>query len=227
MKRKGSRGAIECNPNNGPTFCSDIRIYSDNSNMDKCIIWNNGFNEYECHPYYKSSLFVNNDGLDSQVSFTLSDYEVFGIDYENRDNINKLCKHPDIIWKYIQTKNISEESLKQINNEAIFLNDLSAIHCKDSAIRVKISQYYFKSPSVLLPKSSIVENQYDEYLREWVGDYKWKMIYRASEHGYTAKSFHDYCDNVEGPTLIVIKSSEGWIFGGYTTESWYSVKCSI
>ena len=43
-----------------------------------------------------------------------------------------------------------------------------------------------------------------------------------SEHGYSAKSFHEYCDN-KGPTLMVVKSSGGWIFGGYTTESWSDV----
>ena len=57
-------------------------------------------------------------------------------------------------------------------------------------------------------------------MREWLGsDYDMKLLYRASEHGYTAKSFHKYCDD-KGPTLIIIKSSEGWIFGGYTTQSW-------
>ena len=50
-----------------------------------------------------------------------------------------------------------------------------------------------------------------------------KLIYRASEHNYTANSFHKCCDD-KGPTLIVVKSSEGWIFGGYTTQSW-SGKC--
>ncbi len=74
-------------------------------------------------------------------------------------------------------------------------------------------------PSGFLPHTHIVSQQYDNKLREWVGDYKWRLIYRASEHGYTAESFHEYCDD-KGPTLIVIKSSEGWIFGGYTTQSW-------
>ena len=45
------------------------------------------------------------------------------------------------------------------------------------------------------------------------------MIYRASEYGYTAKSFHECCDD-KGPTLIIIKSSGGWILGGLTTQSW-------
>ena len=43
-----------------------------------------------------------------------------------------------------------------------------------------------------------------------------------SEHGYSAKSFHEYCDN-KGPTLMVVKSSGGWIFGGYTTN--HGVTC--
>ena len=69
--------------------------------------------------------------------------------------------------------------------------------------------------------SFLLENSdYDDILREWLGnDYAMKLIYRASEHGYTAKSFYEYCDD-KGPTLIIIKSSEEWIFGGYTTQSW-------
>ena len=62
---------------------------------------------------------------------------------------------------------------------------------------------------------------YDTYLKEWLGnDCKWKLLYRASEHDYLSDSFHEYCDDVKGPTLVIIKSSEGWIFGGYTTQSW-------
>ena len=69
--------------------------------------------------------------------------------------------------------------------------------------------------------SFLLENSdYDDKMREWLGDYNWRLLYRASEHGYTAKSFHECCDDVNGPTLVIIKSSEGWIFGGYTTQSW-------
>ncbi len=69
--------------------------------------------------------------------------------------------------------------------------------------------------------TQVLENtEYDSKLREWVGnDYKLKLLYRASEHGYTARSFHECCDD-KGPTLIMIKSDGGWIFGGYTTQSW-------
>ncbi len=224
MKRKDNNYAIECDSNYGPIFgnkCgSDICIYSDCNKEDRCYIWNNGANGYACHSAYTSSLFVNTAGSDKKISFSVLDYEVFGIDFENRENINKLCKYPDIIWEYIETKDISEESLKQFNDDTELLNDLDAIHCKDSKIRFKISRYYFKSPSELLSNTQLVDKKYDSYLRKWAGNNrKWRLLYRASEHGYTAKSFHECCDD-KGPTLIVIKSSGGWLFGGYTTQSW-------
>ena len=163
---------------------------------------------------------MNSAGTDGRNKFSVADYEVFGIDFENRDNIHKLCKQPNIIWEFIETKDISEESLKQFDDDTELLNDLDAINCEDSNIRVKISQYYFKNPSEFLPDTQLVNQQYDDKLREWLGnDYKWRLIYRSSEHGYTIESFHECCDD-KGPTLIVIKSSGGWIFGGYTTESW-------
>ncbi len=220
MKRKESEYAISCDPEYGPIFCKDIHIGDDCNRKYNCFIDNDGKHGYECHPLYKSSLYVNTGKPEKKNFFSVLDYEVVGIDYENRENIIKLCKYPDIIWEYIETKDISEESLKQFDDDVELLNDLDAIHCDDSNIRRKISRYYYKNPSKLLPNSQLVDKKYDDKLREWCGDYKWRLIYRASEHGYTAKSFHKCCDDVKGPTLIVIKSDGGWIFGGYTTQSW-------
>ena len=217
MKRKECKFAIYCNSYCGPSF-GDIHI-NDNCNEENNWIANDGTIGYECHPQYKSSLFVNTAGSDEWNMFSVFDYEVFCNDFESHGNINKLCKYPDIIWEYIKTKDISEDSLNQVGDEQELLCDLDVIHCDDSFIRVKISNYYLKNPSKLLPNSQIVDKKYDSYLREWAGDYKWKLLYRASENGYTAQSFHECC-NDKGPTLIVIKSSGGWIFGGYTSQSW-------
>ncbi len=221
MKKKESDCAIICNSRHGPVFGADIFMPLI-SNFRICAICNDGTHSYECHPEYKSFLFVNTAGSDEINKFSLLDYEVYCID-NYKDYIYGICKYPDIIWKYIESNDISEESLKQFDDDIELLNDLDAIHCEDSDIRLKISNYYLKNPSELLPNTHIVSQQYDDKLREWLGnDYKWKLIYRASEHGYSAKSFHECCDD-KGPTLIVIKSSGGWIFGGYTTRSWIVV----
>ena len=223
MKRKDSEYAINCNPKCGPIFgnCdgSDISI-GNYCNRENAYINNDGYGGYECHHEYKSSLFMDTAGPEVRNKFTVLDYEVYYNVESYKEFIYTTCKYPDIIWEYIETRDISEESLNRFDDDTELLNDLDAIHCNDSSIRLKISSYYFKNPSEFLADTQIVNQQYDDILREWLGnDYKWKLIYRGSEHGYSGKSFHEYCDDKK-PTLIVIKSSGGWIFGGYTTQSW-------
>ena len=216
MNRRGSQYVIECYPSFGSSFC-DIKIY-DNCNEDNNSI-NDCFTKYEYHLQYRSSLFVNTAGPNDANMFSVLDYEVYCID-NYKDYINNFCKHPDIIWEFIETKDISEESLKEVDDDTELLNDLDAIYSDDNDIRVKISRCCLKNPSELLPNTQIVDQRCDSYLREWLGnDYNWKLIYRASEHEHLNYYFHEYCDN-KTPTLVIIKSSRGWIFGGYTTQSW-------
>ena len=81
MKRKNSRVAIYCDFCWGPYFL-DIAMKSGGVFLNKekksdCYIHNNGKGSYECHPEYKSSLFVNIAGPDEDNDFTVLDYEVY------------------------------------------------------------------------------------------------------------------------------------------------------
>jgi len=49
---------------------------------------------------------------------------------------------------------------------------------------------------------------------------KWKLEYRATRDGFGAKKFHEKCDNLNAPSLVLIKSTNGSIFGGFTTKNW-------
>ena len=58
----------------------------------------------------------------------------------------------------------------------------------------------------------------NDFLRDynWLGnDHKQKLIYRASQYGYTNESFHQHCDD-KSPTLVIIKTTKA----GYITQSW-------
>ena len=46
-----------------------------------------------------------------------------------------------------------------------------------------------------------------------------KLLFKASENFFSAKLFHDFCDD-KGSTLILIKSKKGKCFGGYNPISW-------
>lgn len=74
--------------------------------------------------------------------------------------------------------------------------------------------------SVILKDKKELQYQLQCWLQEDQIDVSdWKLLYRASQDGFAAKSFHSKCDN-RGPTLTLIQSTGGWIFGGYTPASW-------
>ena len=47
------------------------------------------------------------------------------------------------------------------------------------------------------------------------------LIYRASQDGFEAASFHDKCDH-QLRTLTIIETTKGYIFGAYTAVAWDS-----
>ncbi len=64
-------------------------------------------------------------------------------------------------------------------------------------------------------------SKHGELLRNWFDGKlaELKRLYRASEHGFTRRSFLDKCD-YKAPTLSVIQSEHGYIFGGFTSKQW-------
>lgn len=224
-RKKGSSYGIICLSSSGPIFgykTEDIRISGYCTKRNSCYIMCDDRCGYERHPQYKSALYVNTGAPDEKNFFTVWDYEVYGIDYKNKSNIEKMCKNSDLIWNYIQTGDIPSETLQSFEDDDDLVMDLDRIHNTDRKIRLKISHLCFHDSSMVLPESLIVKKDYDGVLRQWLGSlFNWKLIYRASEHDYTAKSFHEFCDD-KGPTVVVVKSTERWVFGGYTTRSWKS-----
>ena len=52
---------------------------------------------------------------------------------------------------------------------------------------------------------------------------KINLLYRGSRDGFLASDFHEKC-NYKGETFAIIKSTKGYIFGGYTKINWDSTK---
>lgn len=50
---------------------------------------------------------------------------------------------------------------------------------------------------------------------------RFELLYRGSEANFSWSKFHSKCDN-KSPTLVIVKSADGCIFGGYTEVSWIS-----
>ena len=50
-----------------------------------------------------------------------------------------------------------------------------------------------------------------------------KIFQASAENDWSAEAFHRACDG-KGPTLSVLKTTDGRIFGGFTEVSWESPK---
>ena len=50
---------------------------------------------------------------------------------------------------------------------------------------------------------------------------KWSLLYQGSRDGFRASDFHSHCDGKPN-TLIIVKSENGNIFGGFTNIQWKS-----
>ena len=127
------------------------------------------------------------------------------------EKINNLEKELNILKKEIVINNLkngnnsgTEETLTNKSNNMI-LNKIN------SKIINKAEELEF------------LENRlkYNEVLKK--RNVIYKLLYRVSENGNDIQSFHSKCDNIKG-TLIIIKTTKGMKFGGYTEQIWNSNK---
>ena len=68
----------------------------------------------------------------------------------------------------------------------------------------------------------------DNRLRELYpnNDISYNLVYRATEDGDKASDFHQRCDKI-GPNITLVKTRNGYIFGGFTMKNWEHLKRDI
>ncbi|UJR33898.1 hypothetical protein I4U23_021317 [Adineta vaga] len=80
----------------------------------------------------------------------------------------------------------------------------------------------------IFPGSTLLTTEYEEKLLEFIGpefstEQPWRLIYRGSDHGFEAADFHRCCDSY-APTISIIQTDFGNIFGGFTSIPWSSAE---
>ena len=71
----------------------------------------------------------------------------------------------------------------------------------------------------------VASEQETEQIKTWLAEVNKtsepELLYCASRDGWNASDFHSKCNN-KGATITVVKTSEGYVFGGYADQSWAS-----
>jgi hypothetical protein len=117
-----------------------------------------------------------------------------------------------------------EKSSKKMQDKNSFNNQFLSENYIKSEPRIKSNAYKFNSKilndreDLDLIALGLVLGDLEKLKTLKVG---YKLIYRASNHGDNVKIFHKRCDNIKG-TLTVIKTRDGFVFGGYCSTCWES-----
>lgn len=75
---------------------------------------------------------------------------------------------------------------------------------EDQRLRPRVSPHLF-SGSLIIGQD---KSHYQRILNAWFGHPKqaWRLIYRASSHGYLASAFHRHCDGIAPIYVIALVS---------------------
>ena len=104
---------------------------------------------------------------------------------------------------------------------ALFLKELEA-EAKFYQIKGLLRELKDKIQECFEKSVILMNEEHRSTLKAWLPpqDGKWKLLFRASQDGFTAQAFHGRCDN-KGPTVTIVKSGNN-IFGGFAENSWHS-----
>jgi len=172
--------------------------------------------------------------LSSQIIEEIDEYEQKLIEYNKTnskllDEFNKNAKELEtfhsVNTEYLKKYEVDEELVVKLNEKATNLikkAELEIENLKETIFDGKI--FKFEKNSYKIEKSTIILSGKDQIndlisLCEFPAYQKWKLIYRATQDGFEASQFHSKCDDKLN-TLVVIKSENGNVFGGYTEQSW-------
>lgn len=72
---------------------------------------------------------------------------------------------------------------------------------EDQRLRPRVSPHLFPGSLILNQDKS----HFQRVLNAWFGQQKqtWRLIYRASSHGYSSAAFHRHCDGI-APTFVIV-----------------------
>ena len=117
-------------------------------------------------------------------------------------NIIGRKKEIDILNQWKEKYDIEIQNLIEKKKDDISLKNIDSIIIKNKK-EIDFLEKRLKNDDPMLMNRTII----------------YKLLYRATRDGNSAASFHQKCDNICG-TLVVIKTTKGFRFGGYTEQAW-------
>lgn len=159
--------------------------------------------------------------IKSICSFVMKkDYDKY-IDYylSMSDNIEEYIKRNEKLIKEIKSKQKMIEGQSEAIKKNLRIMDLNAdtIHFPKKRSQIQKENGISMDTKIITKKKDfdLIDNRLYQAFDK---DVEYKLIYRASEVGDTAKIFKEKCR--EKNTLIIVQTDDDNKFGGFTTIPW-------
>lgn len=136
--------------------------------------------------------------------------------YTAKKNHEKIPSLPFMNTKFIIQLIIKNYLSKQKKNYAIMYN-----------IPVVVTNLITRFASNIFPCDQLLTTEEDYRFYQLIQNefkkkiHKIQLIFKASDHNFETDEFHKCCDN-KSPTITIVQSKYGNIFGGFTKIPWTS-----
>jgi hypothetical protein len=144
--------------------------------------------------------------LNRLSSLKSSEAEYFAVSEDLRIRFENLCrrygKHGEMTQAYLDVMNI--------------------VAIKGYGLQFSLRPLTSWNNALLELATPLLNEERKRQINEWLGNNSMKeLLYRGSRDGFEASEFHSRCD-CQGATIAIIRSTNGSVFGGFSTTSWNS-----
>ncbi|KAF2075716.1 hypothetical protein CYY_002959 [Polysphondylium violaceum] len=128
--------------------------------------------------------------------------------HKSMEKIESLTKANESLHQQLKNQIYSLES--KLSEQNLEIDDKESKTCKD--IETCEQDLLF-----------LKRHSFFKIIKFWINDktIDFELLYKASNADFSTSSFHSTCDG-KGPTITLIETTDGDVFGGYNSQSWSS-----
>jgi len=162
--------------------------------------------------YFFAWLFLISKAEESEALEAVTDDDAFMLLVEDR-----FVQCMDILREFRDVAGIflnEDESRRRHGNAYGFKGKLKTCKGLVEASAIFLGHRYGFPMGIVWSEAAFVQDLLSAVSKR-MGD----VLYTASIDGDSVSDFHDACDD-EGPTVVIVETTSGNVFGGYTDVSW-------
>jgi hypothetical protein len=186
---------------------------------------NNQMNEVQIWEYVLKWGIAQNPGLSSDPSSYSND------DFNSLKNTLQHCITFIKFTEFVPKEFLSKVyPYKKIIPEDLYENSIKYFLDNDYKMGEKSEQQIIKEIGLKSIDSKIITIQHAKIISKWIdrigimdnleNSYEFKLIFRGSRDGFSAKEFHKICDNQSRTVSIIKVKDSNEILGGYNPIDW-------